>query len=176
MNDMVGNWKERYPCKAMWIFDSISQVTAEMTCFSSTMELGEDGHSEKSIRLDVLGTRTVRNRKIKPTEKKRLPSLPRVQSLADLMYSKFFGSVQTLKGTPEPSNQWRHSSKASLTANGLGYQYRSCVLQMTDNGSKTRKGAFCHPRGNAGKGPLQHPPLICRPPPQIDVKYQVSQE
>ncbi len=36
--------------------------------------------------------------------------------LADLMYARFLWSVQTIKGTPEPSYQWRHSSKASLTA------------------------------------------------------------
>ncbi len=43
-----------------------------------------------------------------------------LRRLADWIYWRLLWSVQTTKGTPEPSNQWRHSSNASLTLRSAG--------------------------------------------------------
>ncbi len=70
-----------------------------------------------------------------------------LRRLADWIYSRFLWSVQTMKGTPEPSNQWRHSSNASLTAsNSLLPMSIIAFGRRTVDGKKTRRDAPCRPR------------------------------
>ncbi len=111
------------PSKAVLTFDSTSHTSVETNRFSGKMHSGVDGRSERSkIRdkesgLMFLEPGRYERVKSKRPKKSAHRACLEFNLLAVLMYSRFLWSVQTIKGTPEPSNQWRHSSNANLTAN-----------------------------------------------------------
>ncbi len=111
------------PSKAVLTFDSTSHVSVEITTFSGKMHSGVTGRSDGSkIRDKVSGLMFLEPGRYERTKSKRPKKSAHracleLSLLADLIYSRFLWSVQTIKGTPDPSNQWRHSSKANLTAN-----------------------------------------------------------